>query len=469
MNLTSTDSPPEAWFSEIDVFRALSAIAASDDMYADVFLERWTRAGVRIEGGELVRAARGRDAGMAIRALDARGGTRAATATAIGDRTLRALAAEIAAGGGPRAAVVPGPLTVHRAPPAADPEGSRLEHRIALARLADRAAREVSPEIREVAVTLRDSLRRVAIAGSDGRMVAREEVRTVLAVEVVATRGAVTQSTFEATGGTGGIARIDEAAAARVARLAAERALRMVQARPAPAGKMPVVLAAEAGGTFVHEAVGHALEADLVLEGLSDLGERVGEVVAAPIVSVVDDATLPGANGSFDADDEGVLAQRTVLIDRGVLVGMLHDERTARVMGARSTGHGRRESFRHRPIVRMSNTMITPGDDDPAAILRDTPRGLYVVRMGGGEVDTITGQFVFEVNEAYLIDGGALGPPVRGATLAGDAAEVLMSIDRVGRDLGFGIGTCGKDGQDVPVSDGEPTIRIPELVIGGGQ
>ena len=342
-----------------------------------------------------------------------------------------------------------------------------LPSRIRLATLADRVARGVSDLVTEVRVSLRDAVRKTAIAGSDGRRHAAEMIRAVLVVEVIAHRGGRTESAYEATGGEGGLEHITEAIVERTARLAAERAIRMIDARPAPAGVMPVILAAEAGGTFVHEAVGHPLEADLVLDGLSVFGDRIGESIAASIVTVVDDATLPGRNGSFPIDDEGGGAQRTVLIDRGVLRGLLHDERTARVFGERSSGKGRRESFRHRPIVRMSNTMIAPGIDDPQAILRDTDHGLYVVRMGGGEVDTVSGNFVFEVSEAYLIRDGQIGDPVRGATLTGDTQAVLQSIDRVGSDLDFGIGTCGKDGQDVPVADAEPTLRIPALVVGG--
>jgi TldD protein len=250
-------------------------------------------------------------------------------------------------------------------------------------------------------------------------------------------------------------------------RLAAQRAIALLDAAPVQGGAMPVVLAAEAGGTFVHEAVGHALEADAILEGMSWLEDRIGEQVASEKISVADDPTLAMKNGSFPVDDEGVRGQRVLCIDRGVLVDYLYDRRTGLMLDARSNGKGRRESFRDRPVVRMSNTMILPSTDDPAAIVEDTDRGLYVVRMGGGEVDTLTGNFVFEVNEAYRIEHGQLGELVRGATLTGSAEEVLRSIDRVGSDLGFGIGVCGKDGQDVPISDAEPTIRVPSLVVGG--
>jgi len=230
---------------------------------------------------------------------------------------------------------------------------------------------------------------------------------------------------------------------------------------------MPVVLSSEAGGTMIHEAVGHGLEADLAQQGLSVYSGRLGERIASEAVSVVDDATLPNRRGSLAFDDEGTPAQRTLLIERGVLKGYLYDRLTAMKDGTVSTGNGRRQSYRHRPIPRMTNTLILPGEEDPEAILSSTPAGLLVVRMGGGQVNTVNGDFVFEVSEGYRIENGRAGEPVRGATLTGNGPRVLEQIDRVGRDLGFAVGTCGKDGQAAPVSDAQPTIRIPELTVGG--
>jgi TldD protein len=181
----------------------------------------------------------------------------------------------------------------------------------------------------------------------------------------------------------------------------------------------------------------------------------------------VDDATLPGKRGSFRFDDEGVSGERTVLVDKGVLKTFMFDRLTAMKAGARSTGNGRRESYKHRPIPRMTNTLIVPGASEPGDILRSTQKGLFVKKMGGGQVNTVNGDFVFEVSEGYLIENGTLGEPVRGATLTGNGPQVLLSIDRAGTDLGFSIGTCGKDGQGAPVSDAQPTLRIPEITVGG--
>jgi TldD protein len=209
------------------------------------------------------------------------------------------------------------------------------------------------------------------------------------------------------------------------------------------------------------------LEADLAQSGLSVYSNRMGERIASPLITVLDDATLPERRGSFRFDDEGIDAERTVLVDRGILKTFMYDRLTAMKDGAQSTGNGRRESYKHRPIPRMTNTMIAPGATDPKAILQMTPKGLYVRKMGGGQVNTVNGDFVFEVSEGYLIENGQIGEPVRGATLTGNGPLVLQSIDQVGSDLGFSIGTCGKDGQGSPVSDAQPTLRIPEITVGG--
>jgi TldD protein len=241
----------------------------------------------------------------------------------------------------------------------------------------------------------------------------------------------------------------------------------MLTARRAPGGRMPVVVSSEAGGTMIHEAIGHGLEADLAGQGLSKFSGLLGRQVASPLVTVIDDATLPGKRGSFRFDDEGTPSARTVLVKDGVLRTYMFDKLSAMREGAQSTGNGRRESYRHRPIPRMTNTFIAPGASEPEDIVRSTARGLLVKRMGGGQVNTVTGEFVFDVQEGYLIENGAQGEAVRGATLTGNGPDVLMNIDMVGSDLGFAIGTCGKDAQGVPVSDAMPTVRIAEMVVGG--
>ena len=230
---------------------------------------------------------------------------------------------------------------------------------------------------------------------------------------------------------------------------------------------MPVVISSDAGGTMIHEAVGHGLEADLAQEGLSVYSDKLGKQVASPLITVIDDATLPNKRGSFSFDDEGVPSQKTVLVENGLLKGYMYDRLTAMKDNTVSTGNGRRESYEWRPIPRMTNTFIALGSSSPHETVKSVEKGLFVKKMGGGEVNTVTGEFVFEVSEGYLIEKGKLGEPVRGATLIGRGPDILKSIDMVGNDFGFSIGTCGKDAQGVPVSDAMPTIRIPEIVVGG--
>ncbi|HHW40729.1 MAG TPA: TldD/PmbA family protein [Syntrophomonadaceae bacterium] len=348
------------------------------------------------------------------------------------------------------------------------PEEEGIEEKAELVRAAEEAARSVDDKlVRQVTVGYGDVTQRVTIANTDGVYVEDERIRSRLSVNAVAAEGQVIQTGYESAGGTQGLELFDEEKPVDLGRRAARRALLMLNARRAPAGRMPVVLAGEAGGTMIHEACGHGLEADLAQKGLSVYANRQGEQVASELVTVVDDGTLQGKFGTLRFDDEGNPAQRTVLIEGGILRGYMYDRITASREGAGLTGNGRRESFQHRPIPRMTNTYLAPGDASPDEIIRETRAGLLVRRMGGGQVNTTNGDFVFEVTEGYLIQDGEATVPVRGATLTGNGPEVLKQIDMIGRDFGFSIGICGKDGQGVPVSDAQPTIRIPELIVGG--
>jgi TldD protein len=286
---------------------------------------------------------------------------------------------------------------------------------------------------------------------------------------VVSADGEIIQTGYEPVGGTMGFEIFDFHSPEEVAEVAAKRSLQMLSARKAPMGRMAVVLSSEAGGTMIHEAIGHGLEADLAQQGLSVYSEKIGQEVASSLITVVDDPTLPQRRGSYAFDDEGVSSRRTVLVENGILKSYLYDRLSALKDGVESTGNGRRESYQHKPIPRMSNTMIVPGKMKPEEIIRSVEKGLFVKKMGGGQVNTVNGDFVFEVSEGYLIEKGSVCEPVRGAILIGNGPQVLREIDRVGDDLGFSIGTCGKDGQGVPVGDAQPTLRIPELVVGGQQ
>jgi TldD protein len=332
---------------------------------------------------------------------------------------------------------------------------------------AEKAARALDPRIVQVAIRYADSLRRIVILNSEGRFVEEMRPQILLAAHVVAAADGIIQTGYHAVGGALGWELLDAEDPIEVARRAARQACLMLEADQAPMGRMPVVLSAEGGGTMIHEAVGHGLEADHIDKDMSKYCGRLGEEIAVSLVTVVDDGTLSGKRGTCCVDDEGTPTQRTMLIDQGRLVGFMHDLKTARKMGQAPTGNGRRQSYEHKPVPRMTNTMLLSGHADPKDLLASVERGLLVRKMGGGQVNTLNGDFVFEVAEGYHIRHGKAETPVRGATLIGNGPDVLTLIEGVGNDFGFGVGTCGKDGQGVPVSDAQPTIRIRELTVGG--
>jgi len=463
--------PEAAGLSGLPVSRILSALLARGGEHGELFLEEVRSLTVLMEDGRIERVVSGTDAGIGVRLLF-RGKTYYAYTNDRSAESLLALSNDLSryAEGDAVAAALPasarsarGPSIV-RVPPAAWGIGEK----VALVREVDRIARGTSPEIRQVRVTRSESLRTIEVAAHPGVFVREEQTYCVLAVQCVAGDGAGLTMGYESAGGTEGLEFLEGGVPGELARKAAGRAVRALHAAKLPGGRMPVVLSSDAGGTMVHEAVGHGLEADLARRGMSVYKEKVGERVGSRLVSIVDDATVPGKRGSYGIDDEGTPGQRTLLVDGGILKGFLHDRLSAMKDGVAPTGNGRRESYRHKPIPRMTNTLILPGSTPPEAILSGADRGLLVVKMGGGQVNTVTGDFMFEVAEGYRIEGGKRGEPVRGATITGNGPEVLSMIDRVGSDLGFGIGTCGKDGQGVPVGDAQPTLSIgpPFITVG---
>lgn len=359
------------------------------------------------------------------------------------------------------------PATQARRGVKSHPSGIALAKKIDIVKRANTVARTSDKRVAQAHVILKDRVRHIWIAGSDGTRVHDEQIYVAFIVTVVCRDGSILVSSYEPVAGTKGYEIFDETTPEEIAAIAARRALMMLSAAPAPSGPMPVVIDGVAGGTMIHEAIGHGLEADLACEGLSVYKDRLGQLVASKLISIYDDSTLAGNRGSFACDDEGTPAQRTCLIENGILKSYLHNRITATRDGIASTGNGRRQSYAHPPIVRMTNTMIAAGNDDPASIISSTPNGLYVKKMGGGQVNTVNGDFIFDVQEGYRIENGKIGEPVRGATLAGNGPKVLEIIDKVGNDVGFSIGTCGKSGQETPVTCGQPTLRIPEIVVGG--
>ncbi|UCH06061.1 MAG: TldD/PmbA family protein, partial [Deltaproteobacteria bacterium] len=359
------------------------------------------------------------------------------------------------------------PSLPHRLETVQNPRAISAKDEADVLYLANEVARGFDPCVRQVRVVYRAANQRITVATSDGEARSEERVSTVFMVHVVAGKGDLIQTAREQTAEARGPELLSRERVEGLAVKTSERAVRLLDARPAPSGPMTVVLSSTAGGTMVHEAVGHGLEADLAQEGLSVYSGKIGEQVAAEEISIIDDATIDAKRGSFCYDDEGTPAQRTVLVEHGSLKGYLYDKLTAMKDSTLSTGNGRRESYRFSPIPRMTNIFIAPRESDPKEIISSVNKGLLVLKMGGGQVDTVNGNFVFEVSEGYLLKRGRTSDMVRGATLIGNGPQIIKEIDMVGNDLGFDVGTCGKDGQGVPVSDAQPTMRIPLIIVGG--
>ncbi|HTM01552.1 MAG TPA: TldD/PmbA family protein [Candidatus Omnitrophota bacterium] len=362
----------------------------------------------------------------------------------------------------PRRLVAP---FVLRTPAALMVESAKFD----VVRRMDAAARAVDPRIASVRVEYQDEVRDVLIATSDGGYVLDRQYLLYVSCAPTAVSGSARRMGFNSLGG-----RVEEDYLARVtpeatAQKAARQAITLLEAGPAPAGPMPVVIGPGWGGVLIHESLGHASEGDGVRRGSSMLAGKLGSVIASPLVRVVDDGRWANGRGTTLVDDEGTPSQRTILVEGGGLVSYLLDKQNALLLGLRSTGNGRRQSYRQRPIPRMTNTYIDRGTDDPGSLLSDIPKGFYAADLGGGSVDTTSGNFNFAVREGYLIENGKITRPVRSAVLIGNSLEFLQRIEGVGTDLIVDQtrGTCGKDGQSVPVGVGQPTVRVSSITVGG--
>jgi TldD protein len=344
------------------------------------------------------------------------------------------------------------------------------EEKIALLREVDKFARALDPCITQVIVSLSATLDTVLVAAADGMLAADVRPLVRMNVNVIAERNGRRESGTAGGGGRYGYRELlANGRAHAFAREAVRAALVNLDSVPAPAGTMTVVLGPGWPGVLLHEAIGHGFEGDFNRKGTSAFAGRMGEKIASDLCTVVDDGTLPNRRGSLSIDDEGVPGECTVLVENGVLKGYMQDKLNARLMGMRSTGNGRRESFAHLPMPRMTNTYMLPGKNDPGEIIASVERGLYAVNFGGGQVDITNGKFVFSASEAYLIENGKVTRPVKGATLIGSGPEVLTRVSMVGNDLKLdeGVGVCGKEGQSVPVGVGQPTLRIDGMTVGG--
>jgi TldD protein len=450
--------------------RVLAAALRRGGDMAEVFAEDRRTSSAVLDDRRVEELASGRERGAGVRVVvgDTTGYAHTADLSEAGLLAAAEAAAAVARSG------EGGTRTVALSPPSTpavrslvDPTGVEKARKLELLVRADDAARASGGPITQVQVAYGDSRRRVLVATSDGVHVEDDQVRTRVSVSCVATGDTGMQTGYESLARTEGFEVFERVAVEDLARVAANRALGKLSARPAPSGELPVVLAGGSGGILFHEACGHGLEADHIVKSASVYGGRVGELVASPLVTLVDDGTVAGEWGNFAFDDEGKPAARNVLIQDGVLTDYLWDWLRARHEGRASSGNGRRQSYQYLPMVRMTNTFLLPGTEDPEELVAQTSRGVYIAKLGGGQVNTATGDFVFGTSEAYLIEDGRITAPLRDANVIGNGPDILRRIDAVAHDFAMMPGTCGKDGQSVPVGCGQATLRVTGITIGG--
>jgi TldD protein len=435
---------------------------------AEVYAEDRRGFGLSLDDRRVERPQAGRELGASVRVV-AGDSSYFGHVDGLAEEDLMRVADSVAQAAGERAAA-----SVHleparggaRHPVELAPEDVDAARKAELLRSCDETARAAGGEVAQVSVGYVEGRQIVEVYNSDGVAAADDRTRVRLAVQVVARRDGVVETGSETRGGHGGFELLAEKPE-EVAAKAARTALTLLDARPAPSGRMPVVVGNAFGGVLLHEAVGHGLEADAVQKGASIYAGKLGEAVAPELVTAYDDGSRAGAWGSNGIDDEGTPTQRTAIIEEGRLTSYLYDAIRARKDGLASTGNGRRESFRHLPVPRMTNTFFAPGEATPEELIAGVDGGLYAVSFGGGQVEPATGDFVFGVSEGYLIEGGRVTAPVRGATLVGNGLEALRAIDGIAGDLEIGTGYCGKAGQRVPAGVGQPHVRIGALTVGG--
>jgi TldD protein len=440
--------------------------------FAEVFAEDRRSTSAALDDGRIEQVTSGRDRGAGIRVVkgDTTGFAHTADLTEAGLRAAAEAAAAAASQGGGGVREVALTRRANRRVSTVEqyPDEVPKSTKVDMLRRVDDAARSAGAAIVQVTAGYGDSRREILVANTDGVLAGDEQVRAIVRVTVVADGDTGMQTGFASMGHTTGFEMFARADPEDLARDAARIALTKLHARPAPSGTMPVVIKHGTGGVLFHEACGHGLEADLVAKGGSVYRGKQGELVASPLVTLVDDGTMSGEWGAIGIDDEGHPSQYNVLIRDGVLTDYMWDYLRARNEGRAQSGNGRRQSYMHLPMVRMTNTFVLGGPDDPDEIIRATERGVYVAKLGGGSVNTATGDFVFGMTEAYLIEHGEITEPLREGNLMGNGPQVLRDIDMLGTDFAMGSpGTCGKDGQGVPVGDGQPTLRVKALTIGG--
>jgi TldD protein len=451
--------------------RVLGAALRTGGEFAEIFVEDKRSSSARLDDGKIEELSSGRDRGAGIRVVvgETTGFAHTADLSESGLRTA-AEAAAAAARGNPGGERIVNLTKVNAPRPndvAIQPDSIEKAVKVGLLTRADAAARGEGGAIKQVTARLADSRRRILVANSDGLLADDDQVKTLFAVQCVATGDTGMQTGYESIGHTIGWELFDRVDVEEHARKVAQQALTKLNARPAPSGTMPVVIGRGGGGVLFHEACGHGLEADHILKDASVFKGQMGTQVASPLVTLVDDGGYAREWGTLAIDDEGHPAQRNVLIEDGILTDFMWDVVRARKEGRAPSGNGRRESYRHLPMPRMTNTFVLEGETDPDDIIRSVDFGIYAVQLGGGQVDPATGDFVFGITEAYLIEKGEVTRPIRAAQLIGNGPEVLRMVDAVGNDFDTWTGMCGKQGQSVPVSSGQPTVLVREMTVGG--
>jgi TldD protein len=458
--------------TEQDLERYLSAALSAGGDFADLYFEYQYTTSISVDESMVKSATQGISAGCGVRVVSGERTGYAYTGELTSERILNAARTAALIASGPSKVPIVGlrPEAERSLYPVTPSVDSEMAAKLELAQRADRAARAYDPRIAQVRVSYADELRHILVAGSDGSMASDTQPLARMNVFCIAKEDS---NSARGSAGGGGRVALDfflaEKTPEHFATEAARQAVIQLGARPTPAGEMEVVLGPGWPGILLHEAIGHGLEADFNRKGTSAFTGLVGKRVASEKCTVVDNGTLPSRRGSLNVDDEGSPTQNTVLIEKGILKQYLSDKLSARLMGIPDTGNGRRESFEHIPMPRMTNTYMLSGEDDPADILRSVKYGIFARTFGGGQVDITNGKFVFSASEAYLIEDGAVTAPLRGCSLIGNGPDVLTRVSMVGNDLQLdeGIGTCGKDGQSVPVGVGIPTLKVDRITVGG--
>ncbi len=459
--------------AEHDIQGYLAAALSAGGDYADLYFEYHTTTAIMVDESMVKSASQGISAGCGVRVLSGDRTGYAYTDDLAPEKILRAArTAALIASGPAKEPIVS--LKENRGrdlyPVTLPSVNADVREKLDLVNRADKAARAYDPRIKEVRCSYADELRRILVIGSDGTFAEDSQPLARMSVLCI---GRVNGNSSKGQSGGGGRVALDffrsEKTPEYFAHEAARQAIIQLDAREAPAGEMEVVLGPGWPGILLHEAIGHGLEADFNRKGTSAFAGLIGKRVASDKCTVVDNGTVPGRRGSLNVDDEGNTTGETVLIENGILKGYLSDKLSSRLMGISNTGNGRRESYEHIPMPRMTNTYMLAGQDDPEDIIRSVKRGVFAANFGGGQVDITNGKFVFSASEAYLIEDGQVTAPLKNCTLIGNGPDVLTRVSMVGNDLKLdeGVGTCGKDGQSVPVGVGIPTLKVDRLTVGG--